>query len=83
MHRLWRDVSGIEYVEERPRVRVAPTNIDFASISWVQPFDHVHSVCVGFERGYTRYKQPVTRTVEVVNVGKVRRSADQKQNSVQ
>ncbi len=33
VHRVWRDVSAIEYIEERPRVRVEPTNVDFAKIS--------------------------------------------------
>ena len=33
VQRLWRDVSGIEYVEDRPRIRVSPTNIDFARVS--------------------------------------------------
>ncbi|RPD60669.1 DNase I-like protein [Lentinus tigrinus ALCF2SS1-7] len=50
VQRVWRDVSAIEYVEERPRVRVGPTNIDFAKIS---------------------YTREVTRSLEVVNVGKV------------
>ncbi|KAI0752588.1 DNase I-like protein [Daedaleopsis nitida] len=50
VQRLWRDVSGIEYVEDRPRIRVTPTNIDFARLS---------------------YKQEVTKTLEVANVGKV------------
>ncbi|TFK84297.1 DNase I-like protein [Polyporus arcularius HHB13444] len=50
VHRVWRDVSAIEYIEERPRVRVEPTNVDFAKIS---------------------YKREVTRTIAVVNIGKV------------
>ena len=36
LHRVWQDVSGIEYVEERPRVRVTPTNIDFEKLPCVR-----------------------------------------------
>ncbi|TBU57913.1 DNase I-like protein [Dichomitus squalens] len=32
MQRVWREVSGIEYAEERPRLRVTPNIIDFARI---------------------------------------------------
>ena len=32
---IWRDVSGIEYAEARPRVKVSPTNLDFLNIGFV------------------------------------------------
>lgn len=32
---IWREVSGVEYAEERPRVRVSPTNLDFSNIGFV------------------------------------------------
>lgn len=35
VERIWRDVSSAEYVEERPRVRVGPTNLDFSPVSYV------------------------------------------------
>ncbi|PIL28841.1 hypothetical protein GSI_08887 [Ganoderma sinense ZZ0214-1] len=31
---VWREVSGIEYAEERPRVRVSPTNLDFSNVGY-------------------------------------------------
>ncbi|KAM5546090.1 hypothetical protein V8D89_000216 [Ganoderma adspersum] len=31
---IWREVSGVEYAEERPRVRVSPTNFDFSNIGY-------------------------------------------------
>ncbi|KAL1948333.1 hypothetical protein VTO73DRAFT_12408 [Trametes versicolor] len=37
VERIWRDVSSAEYVEERPRVRVGPTNIDFSPVSYKRP----------------------------------------------
>ena len=33
VQRVWRDVSGIEYAEDRPRIQVAPTNIDFSKLT--------------------------------------------------
>ncbi|KAH9848135.1 DNase I-like protein [Lenzites betulinus] len=32
VERIWRDVSSAEYAEERPRVRVGPTSIDFSKV---------------------------------------------------
>lgn len=32
---IWREVSGVEYAEERPRVRVSPTNLDFSNVGFV------------------------------------------------
>lgn len=29
---LWRGVSSAEYVEERPRVRIGPTSLDFGQV---------------------------------------------------
>ncbi|KAI9060023.1 DNase I-like protein [Trametes sanguinea] len=37
IERLWRDVSGLEYVDERPRVRVSPTTIEFGSVFYKRP----------------------------------------------
>ncbi|KAI0329804.1 DNase I-like protein [Cubamyces sp. BRFM 1775] len=34
VERLWRDVSSLEYLEERPRVRVTPATIDFGRVSY-------------------------------------------------
>ncbi|KAI1792704.1 DNase I-like protein [Ganoderma leucocontextum] len=34
VERIWRAVSVIEYAEERPRVRVSPTNLDFSNIGY-------------------------------------------------
>ena len=35
VQRIWRDVSGIEYTDERPRLRVTSTNVDFSKLSCV------------------------------------------------
>ncbi|KAJ8488584.1 hypothetical protein ONZ51_g3464 [Trametes cubensis] len=32
VERLWRDVASLEYLEERPRVRVSPATIDFGRV---------------------------------------------------
>ncbi|KAI0649768.1 Endonuclease/exonuclease/phosphatase [Trametes meyenii] len=32
VERIWRDVSSAEYVDERPRLRVEPTSIDFSKV---------------------------------------------------
>ncbi|KAI0357724.1 DNase I-like protein [Trametes cingulata] len=34
VERLWRSVSSAEYVDDRPRVRVDPTSIDFSRVSY-------------------------------------------------
>ncbi len=35
VERIWREVSGLGYAEERPRVRASPTNLDFSNIGFV------------------------------------------------
>ncbi|KAH9903242.1 DNase I-like protein [Cubamyces lactineus] len=37
VERLWRDVSSLEYLEERPRVRVTPAAIDFGRVFYKRP----------------------------------------------
>ena len=76
VQRVWRDVSAIEYIEERPRVRVGAINIDFARISCVISIRGCPwFVSVGVALRFAiSYKREVTRTLEVVNVGKVCRS---------
>ena len=74
VQRVWRDVSGIEYVEERPRIMVTPSNVDFSKLSCVslslsprrQPFSALTL------RKFRRYKKPAVQTLEVQNIGKVR-----------
>ncbi|KAH9925009.1 DNase I-like protein [Epithele typhae] len=34
VQRIWRDVSGIEYAEYRPRIRLSSTNVDFSKIAY-------------------------------------------------
>ncbi|KAI0366527.1 DNase I-like protein [Pilatotrama ljubarskyi] len=41
IERLWRDVSSAEYLDERPRVRVGPTSIDFSRVSYKRPVSRV------------------------------------------
>lgn len=70
VERIWRDVSSAEYVEERPRVRVGPTNIDFSPVSYVflVYFWQLAVIPMG---NNSRYKRPVVRTLEIENTGKV------------
>ncbi|KAI0672159.1 DNase I-like protein [Trametes maxima] len=39
VERIWRDVSSAEYVDERPRVRIGPTSIDFSKVAYKRPVE--------------------------------------------
>lgn len=73
VERLWRDVSSLEYLEERPRVRVTPAAIDFGRVLWVTfRANAMHAgVLILTTIQFCSYKRRATRHLLIENVGKV------------